>query len=85
MSIVFNWEPPTFGDQNGQIRFYKIAVFDIILQDQIIVTVEPEQNQFLVDMLHPYRSYDCRIAAVTVATGPYSTAITITTHEDGTL
>ena len=40
-------------------------------------------TEITVSSLHPYYSYGCRIAAVTVSTGPFSTAITVLTKQAG--
>lgn len=37
----------------------------------------------LVDSLHPFYNYTCTVAAVTVAEGPFSLSVTITTGQDG--
>ena len=37
----------------------------------------------IVDSLHPHYSYHCTVAAVTIAGGPFSSNITITTAQDG--
>ena len=40
-------------------------------------------TEVIVSSLHPYYSYECRIAAVTVSMGPFSTALTIITKQAG--
>ena len=40
-------------------------------------------TEITVSSLHPYYSYECRIAAVTVSMGPFSTALTVTTKQAG--
>lgn len=45
--------------------------------------VASQHNQMIVDMLHPYRAYECSVAATTIATGVYSSAVTVFTLEDG--
>jgi hypothetical protein len=37
----------------------------------------------LVDSLHPHYSYHCAVAAVTIAEGPFSSNVTVTTVQDG--
>ena len=37
----------------------------------------------LVDSLHPFYNYTCTVAAVTIAEGPFSASVTITTQQDG--
>ena len=40
-------------------------------------------TEITVSSLHPYYSYECRIAAVTVSMGPFSTSLTVTTKQAG--
>ena len=40
-------------------------------------------TEITVFSLHPYYMYECRIAAVTVSTGPFSTALTVITIQAG--
>ena len=82
-SILLSWKPPVLSNQNGQIRSYNIVVTDIQFQTERMYTVGPEHNQLLVDMLHPYRTYEISVAATTIATGTYSNPVTVTTKEDG--
>ena len=41
------------------------------------------ETQIALQFLHPYYNYTCVVAAVTVATGPSSTELTVTTLQDG--
>ena len=84
-AILISWEPPAIKDQNGRIRSYNIIVSDAVTQTQTMYTVGSEHNQFLVDMLHPHRSYESSVAATTVATGVYSHPVLATTNQDGNL
>ena len=40
-------------------------------------------TEITVSSLHPYYSYECRIAAVTVSMGPFSTSLTVKTKQAG--
>ena len=40
-------------------------------------------TEITVSSLHPYYMYECRIAAVTVSTGPFSTVLTVITKQAG--
>ena len=40
-------------------------------------------TQLTVSSLHPYSTYWCTVAAVTLAQGPPSTPIMLQTHQDG--
>ena len=41
------------------------------------------QTQLIVEGLKPYHTYHCHIVAVTVDEGPYTTAVSVVTEEDG--
>ena len=45
--------------------------------------VASQHNQLVINNLHPYRSYECSVAAVTIATGVYTLPIVIETPDDG--
>ena len=36
-----------------------------------------------IDYIHPHYTYNISISAVTIASGPYTTAVTIQTPQDG--
>ena len=40
-------------------------------------------TEITVSSLHPYYSYECRIAAVTVSMGPFSISLTVKTKQAG--
>ena len=68
--------------QNGIITSYTINVTIIETGQQAVW--QSNTTSLTVNSLHPHRTYECIIAAVTSAgTGPFSTHITITTPEDG--
>ena len=84
-SFVFSWAAPPLEHHNGLIRHYIVrctelesgVVFQRLSMNSSTLTV-------LIDSLHPYYSYSCAVAAVTVAEGPFSTSVTVATEQDGT-
>ena len=41
------------------------------------------QTQIIINHLKPYHVYHCYIGALTVEEGPYSSAVSVLTEEDG--
>lgn len=68
-------------DQNGIIRLYEVNIVEIDTGDTFTVT--SNVTNLAVTSLHPAYTYECSIAAYTVAIGPYSEPFNITTDEDG--
>ena len=82
-SFILYWSAPPPEDHNGLIRHYIIRCTELdtgIMFQLLAVNV----TERLVDSLHPFYSYTCAIAAVTVAEGPYSSSVTVATEQDGT-
>ena len=65
------------------IREYRINVTEIETGDLRQFTTLPDVRELVVGPLHPYYSYRSTIVAFTIEVGPYSTAITVRTEEDG--
>ena len=81
-----SWSAPPLQYQNGLIRHYNVQCTHN--DGEMNITTEvlwDSSTAILVENLHPFYNYTCSIAAVTVAQGPYSTAVLITTLEDGQL
>jgi len=62
------------------IRHYLINVTE--QETGRVYQIISEQTEITIGPLHPYYTYHCAIAAVTVAEGPNIT-ITVRTEEDG--
>lgn len=74
---------PPSEDHNGVIRHYIVRCTE---QDRGRMFQQVTVNattQRIVDSLHPFYNYSCTVAAVTVAEGPSSSRITVTTEQDG--
>ena len=79
-SINTTWEPPLVPEQNGVIREYRINLTETNT-GTVLHFKSLEPFQMFTD-LHPYYTYEIVVAAVTVAVGPYSIPVQITTPED---
>ena len=81
-SLLLRWEPPELEDQNGIITGYVINVTG--LETGTTFELTSPGASLMVDGLRPFTTYICRIAAETsVGVGPYSTAVTAVTQQDG--
>ena len=80
-SVSISWSPPLANATNGVIREYRINITEVITGRIIYLT--STTTSITAAGLHPYYFYECVITAVTVAVGPYSQTIQITTPEDG--
>lgn len=77
------WVAPPPEHHNGVIRHYIVRCIEQengALLEQLTTNSTTER---LVDSLHPYYNYTCAVAAITVAEGPVSSSVTITTAQDG--
>ena len=73
-TIELTWQPPPSDELNGVIRQYVVNVTDLATKEQHIFTTM--EMSMRVEMLHPFYSYLCSVAAETsVGQGPYSTRI----------
>ena len=79
--ISISWNPPPFEHQNGMIHSYKLNVTEV--ETGIVTMHTTFTTATTLFSLHPYYTYEIRVSAVTVATGPYSQSISIRTNPDG--
>ena len=80
-TVLISWMPPPFQHQNGVIREYQVNVTET--ETGIAYRLVTAATTLTVPSLHPFYTYDCIIAAVTIAEGPYSVEVNITMPEDG--
>ena len=81
-SIALSWSPPGPPSAvNGIIREYSVTVENVNLAE--VETYIAFSTSINITNLHPYTEYSCRVAAVTVAMGPLSLPVNITTDQDG--
>jgi len=80
-SLSLSWSPPPSQHQNGRIRRYRIDMTDLITNtlSQFATT----NTRLTVSSLRPYTTYQCTVAAVTVAQSPLSAIIMVQTYQDG--
>ena len=79
--IYLTWTSPPAIDVNGVIQYYSILAEETETGRSWSFThVEPEIS---IGSLHPYYIYECKVAAFTVALGPYSNTTSVQTNEAG--
>lgn len=79
--IRFTWDPPPIQFQNGLIRSYMIKVMEN--ETGVVTQHSTTMTQINLNSLHAYYVYELVVAAVTVASGPFSQPVTVQTHPDG--
>ena len=80
-SFVLHWQPPPFDSQNGIIRHYEIVLVE--LETGTTSNYTTTDTTITISSLHPYYTYEYKVAAVTVATGPFSETVSIQTLSAG--
>jgi receptor-type tyrosine-protein phosphatase Q len=80
-SIELEWEPPPPQHQNGEIVSYTLLCSEID-SDGMVTKHISTTTTITITGLHPYYTYNCSVAAVTVGQGPFSDPVSITTLED---
>ena len=78
-SIVLRWAPPEESSQNGIIRSYNVTLEGNSTRRNLISTTEG----ITIDSLEPFTPYAVSVAAHTVAIGPFSSSLQVTTLVDG--
>lgn len=82
------WLAPTTLEANGIVRSYTLSVVEsksgskFIDELEMIATPHEMSEEFDVNFLTPYTTYNCSVAAKTVRTGP-AAALQVTTAEEG--
>ena len=79
--LTLTWVPPPFEETNGVIQYYSIRVTE--LETGQLFNLRSNVTNITLTNLHPYYTYQCRIAARTISLGPYSDPITIQLLEEG--
>ena len=81
-SIRLTWSAPLPEEQNGRITSYRITITE--LEGGVVLerTARASDSLLIVDSLRPYFTYQCSIAAFTIAIGPEATA-DVTTLQTG--
>ena len=82
-TALLHWLPPETELQNGIIQYYIINLYNTDTGRTSITSSSPESLSYLLTNLHPFNTYACNIAAVTVGSGPSSRNISFQMLEDG--
>lgn len=78
-SLEVSWNILAVPDRNGVIREYVIHITEVESQKETRYgTLTPPFN---ITNLHPYYTYHGKVAAVTVATGPFSPTVEVNLPE----
>ena len=80
-SFGLEWQSPSDEQLNGELIGYLVLVIE--LNTGAIYTNLTSDPYIVLDYLHPYYSYNCSVAAVTVTTGPFSDSISVQTAQAG--
>ena len=80
ISFILSWSAPPLREQNGLIRHYNVRC---IHQEGDFEILTDSLTARLITNLRPFYNYTCSVAAVTIAPGPYSSTVLVTTLEDG--
>ena len=83
-SFTLQWSPPPPQYHHGIIQQYNIRVFEGY-NSQATNLLTSNTTEITVEGLRPFQLYQCTVAAETVDEGPHSTAVFVTTAEDGKL
>ena len=81
--IQARWNNLPMASRNGLIRSYRAVLTDTVSGEHLSQNVTIRQVTF--SNLVPHRTYRCKVAAYTVALGPFSNEIQVTTLPDGKL
>lgn len=80
-TFTLYWDPPPYENQNGVIQYYSIRVLEV--ESGLVSHYTSYTFSLLLSSLHPAYTYNCIIAAYTVALGPFSVDFNVTTDEEG--
>ena len=80
-SIVLSWQPPVPEMQNGIIRLYNVTVLETNTGNTFISIAT--YTNITISSLHPFYTYHCSVAAITIGIGPFSDTKEIQTLPDG--
>ena len=85
-SIQVTWSEVPAIDQNGIITEYEVEYNQTTFNVDVNQTVWVNSTSALLTRLHEYVNYTVRVRAYTeIGAGPYSTAVTERTQQDGKL
>ena len=79
--IIARWNNLPPGSRNGLVRGYTVILTDAASGEQTSQNSSTRRSTFM--NLRPYHTYRCKVAAYTVALGPFSTEEQGTTQAGG--
>ena len=82
-TIALMWDAIALENQNGILRHYLVSVLELETGETDVYTAGA--TQLNISGLHPYYTYTCMVAAVTIRIGPFSQSVSIITPQDGDL
>ena len=80
-TLLISWMPPPKEHQNGVIREYRVNITES--ETEMAYRLTTAATTLAVYSLHPFYTYECIVAAFTIAEGQYSVEVNITMPEDG--
>ena len=81
-TLALSWQPPSLESRNGIIVHYSVNITEMETGRVLLLTAM-NTTTLRVHALHPFYTYTCVVAAVTIGLGPYSTPVVIQMPEDG--
>ena len=81
-SISLSWSAPPLDNHNGIIRHYEVTLVALETGELHICT--SVALTLTITSLRPYTTYNCTVAAETVAIGPSTTGVLVRTLQTGT-
>lgn len=80
-SLLLTWSSPPDSSQNGIIRSYVVKIAEVDSDNVLVYSTT--STTLTVGPVHPFTSYECSVAAITVSQGPFSASVVIQTPQDG--
>ena len=78
--LFLQWFPPTIEGSNGIIQYYNITITEI--ETGTVTDYAASAVAIVINNLHPFFTYKCTVAAVTIGKGPIASLV-IQMPEDG--
>ena len=82
-SLTLSWKPPPSDQVQGLIREYSVSVLEVDSQESFEITALT--TVAVIYNLHPFYSYACKVAAKTIALGPYTPQLFVQLLQEGEL
>ena len=78
-TVTLTWDPPPHDSHNGVIREYTVRITGS--DNQLLYNAT--KNSITIPELLPYTDYEISVSAYTVANGPFSSYLYVTSNEAG--